>query len=565
MKNVSYVDQLSFVRPVTNVKTVARNLIVGARLQSFWKTWENLGAGPKVLKTLKQGYILPFRILPNLARSPTVISCCANPHRNLYLLEALHQLMAKNTVQSQKSLGFFNQLFLVPKPNKWRLIPDLSKLNQFLKAKKFKMVTPETIRTSLQQGEWVTSIDFRDAYFHISIQEQSRKYLRFHIQGQTYQFKALPFRLSTAPMEFTVIAKEVKLMAIHNGIRIHQYLDDWVGESQFLPNMSPKHSATSRDLLEISLGGELRQIRAGTKADLQFCRLPVQPQMWSGPTYTGQMTEPSAKNNGTSNPTGFCDPAIHVPDGSANSHKNASSPRLTAYEAHTVAPQNKLESSGITGEDHSNSQVLASRSKVVANRRQCTSRPITTPTETCSADFYRCIKRRVAHSLRQAHCRRNLVPSRKQAAYKLFGTKSSLSSLERVPRPLLRQDSSCSNRQHHSGLIHKQGRRHEVGPTLCPTVGNLDLVYQKTSDSQSPTYSRPAECGSRQAIQARPDHPDRVVSSSRGFPNNMQQIYLPRGSTTNCHCLCHRYRIHWPQQWMHSAYHWRIWTHMPSH
>ena len=38
----------------------------------------------------------------------------------------------------------------------------------------------------------------------------------------------LPFGLSTAPMEFTVLAKEVKLMAIHRGIRIHQYLDDWL-------------------------------------------------------------------------------------------------------------------------------------------------------------------------------------------------------------------------------------------------------------------------------------------------------------------------------------------------
>ena len=90
------------------------------------------------------------------------------------------------------------------------------------------METPETIRISLQQGEWVTSIDFKDAYFHIPIQEQSRKYLRFHVQGQTFQFKALPFGLSTAPMEFTVIAKELKLMAIQKGIRIHQYLDDWL-------------------------------------------------------------------------------------------------------------------------------------------------------------------------------------------------------------------------------------------------------------------------------------------------------------------------------------------------
>ena len=38
--------------------------------------------------------------------------------------------------------------------------------------------------------------------------------MRFHIQGQSYQFKALPFGLSTAPMEFAVVAKEVKLMAL---------------------------------------------------------------------------------------------------------------------------------------------------------------------------------------------------------------------------------------------------------------------------------------------------------------------------------------------------------------
>ena len=132
----------------------------------------------------------------------------------------------------------FNRLFLVPKPNnKWRPILDL--LNLFLKVEKFKIETPETIRTSLQQGEWVTSVDFKDAYFHIPIQEQSRKYRRFHVQGRTYQFKALPFGLSTAPMEFTVLAKEVKLMAIHRGIRIHQYLDDLLvraGPIKFLSN-----------------------------------------------------------------------------------------------------------------------------------------------------------------------------------------------------------------------------------------------------------------------------------------------------------------------------------------
>ena len=98
-------------------------------------------------------------------------------------------------VQSQKSLGFFNQLFLVPKPNnKWRPILDLSKLNLFLKAEKFKMETPETIRTSLQQGEWFTSIDFKDAYFHILIQEQSRKYLDISCPGSDIPVQSTAFR-----------------------------------------------------------------------------------------------------------------------------------------------------------------------------------------------------------------------------------------------------------------------------------------------------------------------------------------------------------------------------------
>ena len=55
---------------------------------------------------------------------------------------------------------------------------------------------------------------------------------------------------------------------------------------------------------------------------------------------------------------------------------------------------------------------------------------------------------------------------------------------------------------------------------------NLDLVYQETSDPQSPTHSRPTECGSRQAIQTGTDHPNRMVSPSRGLPNNTQQVAL---------------------------------------
>ena len=74
----------------------------------------------------------------------------------------------------------------------------------------------------------MTSLDFSNAYFYIPIHKRSRKFQRFHFHDQTCLFRALPFGLSTAPMEFTGMAKEVNLMAQTRGIRIHQYLDDWL-------------------------------------------------------------------------------------------------------------------------------------------------------------------------------------------------------------------------------------------------------------------------------------------------------------------------------------------------
>ena len=41
-----------------------------------------------------------------------------------------------------------------------------------------------------------------------------------------------PFRLATAPQVFTMIVKELKLMALSRGIRLHQYLDDWLIRAQ---------------------------------------------------------------------------------------------------------------------------------------------------------------------------------------------------------------------------------------------------------------------------------------------------------------------------------------------
>ena len=47
-----------------------------------------------------------------------------------------------------------------------------------------------------------------------------------------FQFTSLHFGLATAPQVFTIIVKEVKLMALSRGLRLHQYLVDWGIRSQ---------------------------------------------------------------------------------------------------------------------------------------------------------------------------------------------------------------------------------------------------------------------------------------------------------------------------------------------
>ena len=152
--------------------------------------------------------------------------------KDLAQASGIQFLLNKNAierVENIKSLRFYSHLFLVSKPNqKLRPVIDHSRLNTFLMVEKFKMETSESIRASLIPGLWVSSIDLSVAYLHIPIHPASRKYLQFSHRSQLYQFTSLPFGLATAPQTFTMIVKEVKLMALSRVIRIHQYLDNWL-------------------------------------------------------------------------------------------------------------------------------------------------------------------------------------------------------------------------------------------------------------------------------------------------------------------------------------------------
>ena len=73
--------------------------------------------------------------------------------------------------------------------------------------------------------------------------------LSFVIAGKTYQFRVLPFGLSTAPREFTKTPAPFVQLLRTRGIRVHAYLDDWIIHADS-PEQSLLHTKQTVQLLQ---------------------------------------------------------------------------------------------------------------------------------------------------------------------------------------------------------------------------------------------------------------------------------------------------------------------------
>ncbi|KAL0164598.1 hypothetical protein M9458_040351, partial [Cirrhinus mrigala] len=69
--------------------------------------------------------------------------------------------------------------------------------------------------------DWFVTIDPKDAYFHVSILPQHRK-------GKAYQYRVLPFGLALSPRTFTKCVDAALASLRLQGIRILNYIDDWL-------------------------------------------------------------------------------------------------------------------------------------------------------------------------------------------------------------------------------------------------------------------------------------------------------------------------------------------------
>jgi len=82
----------------------------------------------------------------------------------------------------------------------------------------------------VQPRDWFTTIDLKDAYFHVEIarKPKHRKYLRFAFMGIAYEYNRLSFDYSLSPRTFSkCVATALQPLRDH-GMRVLYYLNDLI-------------------------------------------------------------------------------------------------------------------------------------------------------------------------------------------------------------------------------------------------------------------------------------------------------------------------------------------------
>jgi hypothetical protein len=199
---------------------------VGGRLSNYVNNWKEITTDKDLLADI-EGIKLEFSGDPKEVSSFPVIVRAEREMANLN--EEIQKLLDKAVIErcEWSEDQVLSSVFLIPKPDgSFRTIFNMKRLNEVIKYHHFKMDTLDTAESMLRPHWWMATVDLKDAYFSLSVQPQFRKYLRFALGNQVYQFCAMPMGLSSAPRVFTKILKPVLAKLRQNGIMCMAYIDD---------------------------------------------------------------------------------------------------------------------------------------------------------------------------------------------------------------------------------------------------------------------------------------------------------------------------------------------------
>ncbi|GFV85270.1 retrovirus-related Pol polyprotein from transposon 17.6 [Trichonephila clavipes] len=126
------------------------------------------------------------------------------------------------------SAGYASPIVMVKKKDgSSRMCIDYRKLNQKLVKDKFPLPIIEDVLDTLQEAKVYSTLDLRNGFFHVDVDEDCRKYTSFIVPDGQFEFNKVPFGLSTSPGVFQRYVSSIFRDLTRKGIVI-SYLDDLV-------------------------------------------------------------------------------------------------------------------------------------------------------------------------------------------------------------------------------------------------------------------------------------------------------------------------------------------------
>ncbi len=207
-------------------------------------------------RTIRLGYAIQFARRP--PKFNGVLETSVAVRNAPVLREEIAVLLAKDAIEpvppAEMRQGFYSPYFIVPrKGGGLRPILDLRVLNRALHKLPFKMLTHRRMIKCIQPQDWFAAIDLKDAYFHVSILPRHRPFLRFAFEGRAWQYRVLPFGLSLSPRVFTKVVEGALTPLREVGVRILNYLDDWLILAQSREQLGDHRDLVLRHLSQLGL------------------------------------------------------------------------------------------------------------------------------------------------------------------------------------------------------------------------------------------------------------------------------------------------------------------------
>lgn len=159
-----------------------------------------------------------------------------------------------------------------------RPILNMKILSPYIDSPHFKMEGVRAMKDLLRKGDWLCRIDLKDAYLHVRLHNQDRRFVQYWFHGHLYQWKVLPFGYRDAPRFFQKLMVTALAPLRKKGVRMVIYLDDILVMEESELRCKNVRDEALRQLVQLGLGINLEKSHLTPTRSLVFLGILVDTQ-----------------------------------------------------------------------------------------------------------------------------------------------------------------------------------------------------------------------------------------------------------------------------------------------